>query len=164
MGHREKGHLDSMTAKNLAIKVGIRRNLGDLAQRFDLHGQIAHNLARTECWPLSRFLTGQRSCLALFIAMVVVSMAGCQSAPHPEAPALSAGRHGGEIAVSMRTEPRSFNRFVARDTGTALVGLLTQGRLSGQSGDSGGRTRLAELGTSPTAFASPEAAPGCGLL
>jgi peptide/nickel transport system substrate-binding protein len=67
--------------------------------------------------------------MALLIAMTVLSMAGCRSGPHSEAPASSAARRGGEIAVSMRTEPRSFNRFVARDTGTALVGLLTQARL-----------------------------------
>ena len=36
---------------------------------------------------------------------------------------------GGELLVSVRTEPRTFNRFAARDTSTDLVSLLTQARL-----------------------------------
>jgi peptide/nickel transport system substrate-binding protein len=36
---------------------------------------------------------------------------------------------GGAIVASIRTEPRSFNRLVARDTSTALVAILTQSKL-----------------------------------
>ena len=36
---------------------------------------------------------------------------------------------GGELLVSIRTEPRSFNRHAARDTSTDLVSTLTHARL-----------------------------------
>ena len=36
---------------------------------------------------------------------------------------------GGELLVSVRSEPRSFNRHAGRDTTTILVSNLTQGRL-----------------------------------
>ena len=36
---------------------------------------------------------------------------------------------GGELLVSVRTEPRSFNRHAARDTTTDLVSNLTQAKL-----------------------------------
>jgi peptide/nickel transport system substrate-binding protein len=39
------------------------------------------------------------------------------------------GRSPGELVVSIRTEPRSFNRLVARDTSTDLVALLTHAKL-----------------------------------
>jgi len=66
--------------------------------------------------------------MALMIAIAVIFAVGCGSTPHSE-PASTATRRGGEIAVSLRAEPRSFNRLVARDTGTALFGQLTQARL-----------------------------------
>ncbi len=66
--------------------------------------------------------------MALFIAITATLLAGCRSNP-PSEPASAGTRRGGEIAVSLRAEPRSFNRLVARDTGTALFGHLTQARL-----------------------------------
>ena len=36
---------------------------------------------------------------------------------------------GGQIVGSIRSEPRSFNRMLARDQASDLVGMLTQGRL-----------------------------------
>ena len=39
------------------------------------------------------------------------------------------GLRGGEMTVSIRTEPRSFNVLLRRDAVTYLVGLLTQARL-----------------------------------
>jgi peptide/nickel transport system substrate-binding protein len=36
---------------------------------------------------------------------------------------------GGQIVASIRAEPRSFNRLVARDSATELISLLTQGPL-----------------------------------
>src|SRR5439155_16245046 len=36
---------------------------------------------------------------------------------------------GGELIVSIRTEPRSFNRLAARDTSTDLIGSLLHGKL-----------------------------------
>ena len=40
-----------------------------------------------------------------------------------------APRRGGQIVASIRAEPRSFNRLVARDSATELLTLLTQGPL-----------------------------------
>ena len=44
-------------------------------------------------------------------------------------PSASAPRRGGQIVASIRAEPRSFNRLVARDLTTETVTMLTQGRL-----------------------------------
>ena len=49
-----------------------------------------------------------------------------------DSPALeieTAPSRGGQIAASIRAEPRSFNRLVARDQATELLTQLTQGRL-----------------------------------
>ena len=46
----------------------------------------------------------------------------------PAAPP-AAPQRGGQIIVSARAEPRSFNRLVARDQFTEMIALLTQGRL-----------------------------------
>ena len=48
----------------------------------------------------------------------------------PDGPAgASAPRRGGQIVASIRAEPRSFNRLVARDLTTETLTMLTQGRL-----------------------------------
>jgi peptide/nickel transport system substrate-binding protein len=49
-------------------------------------------------------------------------------APADTAAAATATR-GGQLVGSIRSEPRSFNRLVARDQTTDLLSLLTQGRL-----------------------------------
>jgi peptide/nickel transport system substrate-binding protein len=46
----------------------------------------------------------------------------------PAEPA-AAPRRGGQIIVSARAEPRSFNRLASRDQFTDMIALLTQGRL-----------------------------------
>ena len=44
--------------------------------------------------------------------------------------AAAAGLHrGGNLVVSIRSEPRTFNRFASRDPITELVSLLTQAKL-----------------------------------
>ncbi len=48
---------------------------------------------------------------------------GRRPAPAPGIP------RGGQLVASVRAEPRSFNRFVARDSMTELITFLTQGRL-----------------------------------
>ena len=45
------------------------------------------------------------------------------------APAVERSPRGGQIVASIRAEPRSFNRLVARDQPTELLTFLTQGRL-----------------------------------
>ena len=47
----------------------------------------------------------------------------------PGAPLVAPPRRGGQVVASIRAEPRSFNRFVARDQTTDLLTTLTQGRL-----------------------------------
>lgn len=47
-----------------------------------------------------------------------------------DAPTPPVVRRGGQIVASLRSEPRSFNRLVARDYAAEVVTLLTQGRLA----------------------------------
>ena len=61
-----------------------------------------------------------------------VAAAACGSprtANSPNEIATSGVPRGGSLVVSMRAEPRSFARLVARDTSTALVSDLTQAKL-----------------------------------
>ena len=53
----------------------------------------------------------------------------CQGRSAPPSGASTAAKRGGELVASVRTEPRSFNRFAARDSSTDLVATLTQARL-----------------------------------
>jgi peptide/nickel transport system substrate-binding protein len=62
--------------------------------------------------------------LALLGAILFV-IRGRPGAPPPA----SAPRRGGQIVASIRAEPRSFNRLVARDLITETLTMLTQGRL-----------------------------------
>ncbi|OFW17276.1 MAG: hypothetical protein A3H29_00475 [Acidobacteria bacterium RIFCSPLOWO2_02_FULL_67_21] len=60
---------------------------------------------------------------ALLAALVYVLRSG------PDAPIGAPPHRGGQVVASIRAEPRSFNRFVARDQTTDLLTTLTQGRL-----------------------------------
>ncbi len=51
------------------------------------------------------------------------------AAPASDSAAIRAPRAGGALAASIRGEPRSFNRFVNRDTFTDSFSLLTQAKL-----------------------------------
>jgi peptide/nickel transport system substrate-binding protein len=68
--------------------------------------------------------------MAIGVGLTLVLGAGCRSTPRPDS---AAGQHaptrGGELIVSIRTEPRSFNRHAARDTSTDLVSKLTHATL-----------------------------------
>ncbi|HEV3057036.1 MAG TPA: ABC transporter substrate-binding protein [Vicinamibacterales bacterium] len=76
--------------------------------------------------------------LAVGTALAVASGA-CEQTPvahapgvrSEAAPAAAAGipARGGSAVASIRTEPRSFNRLVARDSSTDLVATLTQAKL-----------------------------------
>jgi peptide/nickel transport system substrate-binding protein len=65
------------------------------------------------------------------IVLLAAASACRQTAPPPEAAgAKPAGIvRGGRIVASMRTEPRTFNRFMQRDTSTDLISNLTQAKL-----------------------------------
>jgi peptide/nickel transport system substrate-binding protein len=49
--------------------------------------------------------------------------------PAPLSEPHAAPRRGGQLVASIRGEPRSFNRYVAREQTTDLLAILTQGRL-----------------------------------
>src|SRR5712692_5736893 len=93
---------------------------------------VARNFDRSTCWPVSQLSIGHPGRTAITIAScAILTLAGCRSTPRPEssAPANQAVSRGGELVVSFRTEPASFNRHAARDSSTNLVFLLTQARL-----------------------------------
>jgi peptide/nickel transport system substrate-binding protein len=58
----------------------------------------------------------------------LLSLSGCRSERSSSTNAASIPR-GGELVASIRTEPRSLNRFAANDTSTDLVAMLTQAKL-----------------------------------
>ena len=66
-------------------------------------------------------------------AVCALAIAGCRLNSASENSTTAASKsgvpRGGELLVSVRSEPRSFNRHAARDTTTALVSNLTQARL-----------------------------------
>jgi peptide/nickel transport system substrate-binding protein len=66
---------------------------------------------------------------ALSIA-IAFSVSACRSTTPPAThSSTSAVPRGGELLISVRTDPRSFNRHAARDTTTDLVSNLTQAKL-----------------------------------
>ncbi len=68
--------------------------------------------------------------LTLAVTVTIAAAAGCRRAP-ADAPTAetSRPRRGGEIIASVRNEVRSFNRFAARDTATALIAALNHAKL-----------------------------------
>ena len=85
---------------------------------------------------MGQLLTRHTRRLAVSGALVAVAAlagAGCRSTTPAEsaAPAVSKNAipRGGELLVSVRSEPRSFNRHAARDSTTDLVSSLTQATL-----------------------------------
>ena len=72
-----------------------------------------------------KILTGLRRFSIPLCLLVLVVSAACRGKEAP-APAPAAPR---ALVASLRSEPRSFNRYVARDFGTEVVSLLTQARL-----------------------------------
>jgi peptide/nickel transport system substrate-binding protein len=70
--------------------------------------------------------------IALRLSLVLLLVPACRSNARPDAttPAKTgAAARGGELLVSARTEPRSFNRHAARDSTTNLVSTLMQASL-----------------------------------
>ena len=97
---------------------------------------IARNFHRAVSWPVGQLFTGHLRRLALsgaLAAIGVLPLAGCRSNTTSEPATKTAGSRdiprGGELLVSVRSEPRSFNRHAARDTTTVLIASLTQARL-----------------------------------
>ena len=62
--------------------------------------------------------------MGLFLVVALLLRSGSGDSPSVDTPS-----RGGQIVASIRAEPRSFNRLVARDQATELLTQLTQGRL-----------------------------------
>ena len=72
----------------------------------------------------------RRQTRAIALSLVVVAGAGCRSNARPDSTAATTGpTRGGELLVSARTEPRSFNRHAARDSTTGLVSTFINATL-----------------------------------
>lgn len=69
------------------------------------------------------------SVVALAISVLGASAACRSSTPPASGTTSAAPRRGGELLISARTEPRSFNRHVARDSTTNMVASLMNARL-----------------------------------
>ena len=85
---------------------------------------------------MGQILTGLNRRLTVSVACVALcafGASGCRSnsSSQSAATAVSTGPvpRGGELLVSVRSEPRSFNRHAARDSTTNLVSRLTQASL-----------------------------------
>jgi peptide/nickel transport system substrate-binding protein len=72
-----------------------------------------------------------RTFSATFTLFLTIALAACRAAPSSESagPRPPAVSRGGELLVSVRSEPVSFNRHASRDSTTHLVMLLTHARL-----------------------------------
>lgn len=121
----------SVAARNLANDTGFLGNPANFARKIAGSSTVAHNFDRSGYWPASQLLTRQPRYVALFIALATIgALAACRSTKTSEPAASSAAvPRGGELIVSVRTEPRSFNRHAARDTVTNLVSNLTHAKL-----------------------------------
>ncbi len=120
-------------AKKLAAsryRAVIRRNS---AHKSNVHGPFARHFHRSVFWPLSQLLTRHSRHLRAIVALTILSSA-CGHTPSNDgttaATSITAGpSRGGELLVSVRTEPLSFSRFTQPDATTDLVNYLTQARL-----------------------------------
>src|SRR5476649_2250434 len=80
---------------------------------------------------MGQLFTRQVRHVALFIALAVSgALSGCRSTKPPDQAATNdVVPRGGELTVSVRSEPRTFNRHAARDSTTELVSSLLHAKL-----------------------------------
>jgi peptide/nickel transport system substrate-binding protein len=92
----------------LATQAGI--------QRTELSADINHKVTRSR---------------VLMIVLAIGALVGAVVSLRTPAGSgrVSSPQRGGQLVGSIRSEPRSFNRFVSRDPIVDIVSLLTQGRL-----------------------------------
>src|SRR5262245_346443 len=95
--------------------------------------RFAHFFCCLVFWPVSQ-VTGRRFRKPITVscaAIALVSAVACgKGSPAEKSTAESAApRPGGELVVSVRTEPRTFNRLAARDSPTELIATLMHARL-----------------------------------
>ena len=74
--------------------------------------------------------TRQTFALAIALSLVLEVASGCRSNARPDSGAVATTpARGGELLVSARTEPRSFNRHAARDSTTGIVSTFINATL-----------------------------------
>src|SRR5258707_2519793 len=120
------------SAKKLANPRKLWARFSNLRANFKLDRVVARIFEWPVFWPAGQILTGLNRLLLLSVALAAIGAAGCRSdsPPHSTATASKgAVARGGELLVSVRSEPRSFNRHAARDSTTNLVSKLTQASL-----------------------------------
>jgi peptide/nickel transport system substrate-binding protein len=107
----------------------------DSARKIQCVPEPPCSVDRPVFWPARQKLAGHSRQVwrpLSQVALAAVAVLGSISCGSPSTPAGggagTAGR-GGELVISVRTEPRSFNRLMTRDTPSDLVATLTQARL-----------------------------------
>ena len=94
-----------------------------------------HSSDRPAFWPVGQYLTRHVRLFGLLVAVAVAIAAAVafgvrRPISPPQAMTGTAGlAPGGDLVISVRTEPASFNRHRSRDSTTDLVSLLTQAKL-----------------------------------
>jgi peptide/nickel transport system substrate-binding protein len=122
------------TAKKLATATESVAKSSVFARKHAPPGRAISNFARPIFWPPGQLLTGHARNLAASLACVatILAVVACRSQPPTDAAAPrsdASPTRGGAIAACIRTDPVSFNRFVARDSSTELVSDLINAKL-----------------------------------
>src|SRR5512142_2370214 len=78
---------------------------------------------------MSQLLTGHSRSVRLFVAAAVACASVNCGREDTSSNKGSSSPRGGELLVSVHTEPRNFGRFEPRETTTDVVGVLTQAGL-----------------------------------
>src|SRR5262245_12241023 len=91
--------------------------------------RLSASRGRLVCWPVSRTL----GFLAVGFVAIALTAAGCGSDTTRQAAPVSGAANGpargGELLVSVRTEPLSFSWYTQHDATTDVLTFLTQARL-----------------------------------
>jgi peptide/nickel transport system substrate-binding protein len=127
------GHEPS-SARNLAESPDKLVIASAFAREINAALTFACNFDRSVSWPLGQFLNRHARVLRAFVATAF--LAGFASACGPSVPPGAGGQasdlvpvRGGQIVVTVRTEPQSFSYYLRHDGSTDLVTFLTQARL-----------------------------------
>lgn len=92
----------------------------------------ASHLDRLTSWPVGQLLTGLSRIVALSIAgtLAIASVsAGVGCSPAPDSAVSRSTQRGGEIVVSVRSNPTTFNRLTSSGRTDDLVSMLTGAKL-----------------------------------
>ena len=116
--------------------------LSELRAKSHSTAGVARKFQWPSFWPVSQLLTarsGQPYYLAALAAIVTLAISpACDRSDQKNAPRGRAvayvthggePRRGGQLVVSARTEPRTFNRLLSREATTDFVASLMQARL-----------------------------------